>query len=135
MIIWEFKSTEVGTYAAQLSPTGYSIDGQDLDANSYRAINTGNLIDTVVSKSWAKIGFSYNYLSESEAQALSSTLLTNPMYVRLKCPLLGASLQEYEVRCSKKNLKMVSDARTVGDDNVHYTMDFNLVQKKWVTGQ
>ena len=95
--------------------------------NSYRSKNSGNLIDTVISKSWAKIGFDYNCLTEAEIQALLPLLATNPLYVKAKNPVFGNEYVEMEMRCSRKSAEMLE----TGD----YTLSFNLVQKKKVAGQ
>jgi len=135
MLVWEFKSTALGTYEDMPTPSGYGINAQDLDANSFRSIVTGNLRSSVISKAWSSISFSYNYLSEAEIASLSAKLLYLPMYVRLKDPVLGNTSEEYEVRCSKKEMSMISQARTELDDNIHYKMSFNLIQITRVDGQ
>lgn len=127
MLLWQIKTTSGGTYKTQKSPSSYKIDWEDLDNNSYRSKNSGNLIDTVISKSWAKIGFNYNCLSEAEIQALLPLLATNPLYVKAKNPVFGNEYVEMEMRCSKKSAEMLE----TGD----YSLSFNLVQKKKVSGQ
>jgi len=127
MLLWETKLNSNGTYEIQKSPSSYKIDAEDLDNNSYRSINSGNLIDNVISKAWSKLQFSYNYLKEDEAKKLCALLLNNPFYVRAKNPVLGHEYEELEVRCSKRSLQMLE----TGD----YTLSFNLVQKKKVSGQ
>lgn len=128
MLLWETKETSSGTtYTPRKSPSSYKIDWEDLDNNSYRSKNSGNLIDTVISKSWAKIGFNYNCLSEAEIQALLPLLANNPIYVKAKNPVFGNEYVEMEMRCSKKSAEMLE----TGD----YSLSFNLVQKKKVSGQ
>lgn len=128
MLLWETKETSSGTtYTPRKSPSSYKIDWEDLDKNSYRSITSGNLIDTVVSKNWSKIQFNYNCLSEAEIQALLPLLATNPLYVKAKNPVFGNEYVEMEMRCSKKSAEMLE----TGD----YTLSFNLVQKKKVSGQ
>ena len=125
MLIWQVKIS--GTYNTMKSPSSYKIDWEDLDNNSYRSKNSGNLIDTVISKSWAKIQFNYNCLSEIEMQDILPKLSNNPIYVKAKNPVFGSEYVEMEMRCSKKSAEMLE----TGD----YTLSFNLVQKKKVAGQ
>lgn len=125
MLLWQIKTG--GTYKTQKSPSSYKIDWEDLDKNSYRSKNSGNLIDTVISKSWAKIGFSYNLLTEDELKTLLPKLANNPIYVKAKNPVFGSEYVEMEMRCSRKSAEMLE----TGD----YTLSFNLVQKKKVAGQ
>jgi hypothetical protein len=128
MLLWETKETSSGTtYTPRKSPSSYKIDWEDLDNNSYRSKNSGNLIDTVISKSWAKIGFNYNCLTEAEIQALLPLLASNPLYVKAKDPVFGNEYVEMEMRCSRKSAEMLE----TGD----YSLSFNLVQKKKVAGQ
>ena len=128
MLLWETKETSSGTtYTPRKSPSSYKIDWEDLDKNSYRSITSGNLIDTVVSKSWSKLQLTYNCLTEAEIQALLPLLATNPLYVKAKNPVFGNEYVEMEMRCSKKSAEMLE----TGD----YTLSFNLVQKKKVSGQ
>ena len=127
MLLWEVKPTSGVTYTTMKSPSSYKIDWEDLDNNSYRSKNSGNLIDTVISKSWAKIQFNYNCLSEIEMQDILPKLSNNPIYVKAKNPVFGNEYVEMEMRCSKKSAEMLE----TGD----YTLSFNLVQKKKVSGQ
>ena len=124
MLLWEAKVN--GTYTDMKTPSSYKIDWEDLDNNSYRSKNSGNLIDTVISKSWSKISFQYNCLTENEVNTLLGVLNQNPIYVKAKNPFFSAE-KELEMRCSKKSAEMLE----TGD----YTLSFNLVQKKKVAGQ
>lgn len=124
MLLWKAKVS--GTYTTMLTPSSYKIDYEDLDKDSYRSITSGNLIDTVISKSWSKISFQYNCLSEGEVNALLGVLNQNPIYVKAKNPFFSAET-ELQTRCSKKSVEMLE----TGD----YTLSFNLVQKKKVSGQ
>lgn len=125
MLLWQVKIS--GAYTDMKTPSTYKIDWEDLDKNSYRSITSGNLIDTVVSKSWTKLQFNYNCLTESELQTILPILANNPLYVKAKNPIFGTEYVEMEMRCSKKSAEMLE----TGD----YTLSFNLVQKKKVSGQ
>jgi len=124
MLLWKAKVS--GTYKTMLTPSSYKIDYEDLDKDSFRSITSGNLIDNVISKSWSKISFQYNCLTESEVNTLLSALNQNPIYVKAKNPFFSSET-ELEMRCSKKSIEMLE----TGD----YTLSFNLVQKKKVSGQ
>ena len=125
MLLWEAKVS--GTYKDMKTPSSYKIYWEDLDYNSYRSKNSGNLIDNVISKSWSKLQFNYNCLTESELQTILPILANNPLYVKAKNPIFGTEYVEMEMRCSKKSAEMLE----TGD----YTLSFNLVQKKKVSGQ
>ena len=127
MLLWYTKPSASGTYTQQKTPSSYKIDWEDLDANSYRSIATGNLIDTVISKKWSKLQFSYSCLSQNEANTILTEINKNPMYVKAINPLFNSGYIEAEFRCSKVSAEMLE----TGD----YKLSFNLVQKKKVSGQ
>lgn len=127
MLLWQAKKTSNGSYTDMKTPTSYDIDWKDLDNNSYRSINSGNLIDTVVSKSWSKLYFNYDYLTFEEITKILSFLSYNPIYNKAKNPIFGTEYVELEMRCSKKKASMVQTGE--------YKLSFNLVQKKKVAGQ
>lgn len=127
MLLWQAKTTSGGMYQNMPTPSSYKIDWEDLDNNSYRSITSGNLIDTVVSKSWTKLQFTYNCLTEEEMKTLLPILSNNPLYVKAKNPVFGTEYVEMEMRCSKKSAEML--------ETRDYKLSFNLVQKKKVSGQ
>ena len=127
MILWQIKTTKTGSYENMPTPSTYKIDWEDLDNDSYREINEGNLIDEMISQSWSKLYFSYNYLTEEQIENLLPRLKQNPLYVKAKNPIFGTEYVELEMRCSKKSAEMLE----TGD----YNLSFNLVQKKKVSGQ
>ena len=127
MLLWYTKTTANGEYQLQDSPSTYKIDLEDLDNNSYRSINSGNLIDSVVSYSWSKIQFNYKYRTHAQLKTLLPLLQTNPLYVKAMDPAFGNDYVEMQMRCSRKSFEMLEDGG--------YTLSFNLVQKKKVTGQ
>lgn len=127
MLLWYTKSSTNGSYTQRKTPSKYKIDWEDLDNNTYRSIATGNMIDTVISKKWSKLQFSYNHLTEDEVNELLSIVNANPIYVKAINPFFSGGYIEAEFRCSKASCEML--------ENHNYTMSFNLVQKKKVNGQ
>lgn len=127
MLLWYTKPSSSGTYTQRLTPSSYKIDWEDLDNNSYRSIVTGNLIDSVISKKWSKLQFNYSHLTESQVKSLMDYINVNPIYVKAVNPIFSGGYIEGEFRCSKANCEMLEDHC--------YTMSFNLVQKKKVSGQ
>lgn len=127
MLLWYTKASASGTYTQRKTPSTYKIDWEDLDANSYRSKATGNLIDSVISTNWSKLQFSYKCLNETEVNQLMTILKANPIYVKAINPLFSSGYIEAQFRCSKKSAEMLE----TGD----YTLSFNLVQKKKVSGQ
>ncbi len=127
MDIWYVKPNASGEYVRKKSPSTYSGECEDLDANSYRSKTTGNLIDNVVSTRWSKLKFTYNCLTQDEFYDLTQTIKANPIYAKCLHPIFANHYIEAEFRCSKFSW----DILETGD----YKLTFNLVQKKRVSGQ
>ena len=129
MLVWYARTTS-GTFSnsdLMPSPSSYKIDWEDLDANSYRSVATGNLISNIISKKWSKLQFSYKCKSEADVKAILDKINVNPIYVKAMNPIFSGGYIEAEFRCSKAS----SEKLETGD----YTLSFNLVQTKKVTGQ
>ena len=127
-MLLQYKTSSSGTYSDFPTPSTYGIEIEDLDANSYRSITTGNLHDNVISKSWSKIKLSYNFLTATQIKDIMTILNYNPIYIKAKDPALGTEWIEMEMRCSKKSCEMI-------EAQLGYKASFNLVQKKKVSGQ
>ncbi len=127
MLLWQAKTTLGGTYADMATPSTYTHNLEDLDKDSYRSVVSGNLIDTVISKKWTKIGMEYNHLTKAELYSLLTVLNANPIYVKVKDHPLFNVDTEMEMRCSRLDYEML--------ENHNFKLKFNLVQKKKVVGQ
>lgn len=127
MLLWYTKANIDGKYVQQLTPSGYKIDFEDLDAKSYRSIANGDLIDNVISKKWSKLMFSYKHLTEAQVNNILHAINVNPIYVKAVNPLFDNGYIEAKFRCSRGSCEMLEDHS--------YTLSFNLVQKNKVNGQ
>ena len=127
MLLWKAKASSSGNYTNMKTPSSYKIDWEDLDNKTYRSIATGDMIDTVVSKKWSKLQLSYKHLSEAEVNAILTMINNNPIYVYAINPLFSGGFIEAQFRCSKVSCEMLEDH--------FYSLSFNLVQKKKVSGQ
>ncbi len=125
---WYTKPSATGTYVEMPQPTDFEIEVEDLDANSYRSITTGNLIDSVVSKNWSKCKFKFENLTQAQATDLISKCSVNPIYAKIENPIWSSGFLEAQFRCSKKTITkmMTRDKR--------YSVSLNLVQKNKITG-
>jgi hypothetical protein len=127
MTIWEVKDTENGTYYKMPSPSSFKSDWEDLDKDSYRSVNSGNLIDNVISYAWLKCSFEYNCLTKTERRYILQRIRRNPILVRIEDDAISENKVNLKMRCSRFSSEMLE----TGD----YTLSFNLVQKIKVTGQ
>lgn len=74
---WYIKPSASGTYVKMLQPSDYEIEIEDLDADTYRAITTGDMIDTVVSKNWSKCKFKFSALTKEQVNDLVAKCSNN----------------------------------------------------------
>jgi hypothetical protein len=129
MLLWYARSSsgEFTEANKMLTPSTYKIDWEDLDNKTYRSIATGDMIDTVISKKWSKLQFSYRHLTAEQVNSLMTMLNNNPIYVKAINPLFPSGYIVAQFRCSKASCEML--------ENHNYSLSFNLVQKKKVNGQ
>jgi len=135
-MLWQVKVS--GSYVDMPTPSSYRIDWEDLDSNSYRSATNGNLIRSRLSSKWFKGNFEFNYMSESDLEALLTKINTNPIYVKIKSPLFGTSgWLEMEAYVSKVSVEMIRNDPTANSNvnNQWGKLSFNIIQSKIVSGQ
>lgn len=132
-MLWSAKKSSGGSYTQMKTPSEYTINWEDLDKNSYRAISTGNLIRTPVSKKWFSGNFTFNYLTEQEAEQILDMINTYPLYVKVKSPLFGLAGEiEFKAYVSKASISMLRN----NTDNPTWTnLQFNIIQSEKIGGQ
>lgn len=134
-MLWQAKTTASGSYQDMKTPSSYKIDYEDLDSNSYRSVTNGNLIRSKLSSKWFKGSFSYNYITQSEAESILSIINAYPLYVRIKSPMFGSQgVVEFEAYVSKVSLEMLKN--NPNDNGAEWVnLSFNIIQSKVVNGQ
>lgn len=133
MMLWEAKATSNENYKTMKTPSTYKISWEDLDSNSYRSVTTGNLIRKTVSKKWFKGSFTFNYLTENEAEEILTMINNYPLYVRVKSPLFGSNgIVECQAYVSQVSINMQQNKDTGATWN---DLTFNIVQSKIISGQ
>lgn len=120
---------------AQQSPSGFSLDIEDIDCDSYRSTVTASLIDKVIAKGLVKASFSYDRCTEEEAEALMAETWKNPMNLDIKCPILGGKILSAEFRCSKRRCEMIKTGIEEQSNETRWKVSFSVSQKKKVRGQ
>ncbi len=132
-MLWEAKTTSNGSYTTMKTPSSYKISWEDLDSNSYRSVTTGNLIRKIVSKKWFKGSFTFNYLTENEAETILSMINHYPLYVRVKSPLFSSNgIMECQAYVSQVSISMQQNKDTGA---TWADLTFNIVQSKMIAGQ
>ena len=127
--VWQAKIGTNGTYADMPSPSTYKIDWEDLDKNSYRSTINGNLFRHPLSKHWFKIAFGWSYITEANLKTVAEMVNQDNLYIRCKSPAFGTNswieLPGYVSKMSADYL----------EGRVGWTLSFNFVQSKVVSGQ
>ncbi len=132
-MLWEAKAKSSDNYTTMKTPSTYKISWEDLDSNSYRSITTGNLNRSILGKKWLKASFTFNYLTEQEAETILSMVNNYPFYIKIKSPLFGTNgLFECQAYVSKVSISMQQNK----ENGATWTeLSFNIVQSKKVAGQ
>lgn len=117
------------------SPSSYKDNIEDLDNDSYTSKVTGALIDNVVATGMVKAEFSYDDLTEEEAEELLQATYKNPMLVTLKCPSVRGGILTAPFRCSKRTSEMVDTGLDEDATKSHWKISFNIMQKSVVDSQ
>lgn len=133
-MLWEAKAKLNDNYTPMKTPSGYKLNGKDLDKKSYRSIATGNVKRPVIlGKKWLKFSFSFNYTTEEEIEPILTMINNYPLYVKLKSPMWGTNgIVELDGYVSDFEAKMIQNKET-GADWGQLTFDF--VQGRRVAGQ
>lgn len=128
-MIWQARIGSSGSYTDMPTPSSYRIDWEDLDKNSYRSSITGDLYRHPLSKHWMKIAFNYNYITATDLNTITSMVNQNNLYIKAKTPAFGTNgwieMQGYVSKFSAELL----------EGQIGYSLSFNFVQSKKVSGQ
>lgn len=132
-MLWEIKQTD-GSYKTMKTPSSYKIDWEDQDYNTYRSVVSFNLVRTTYSQKWFKGSFSFNYLTEQEAESILKDISKYPLTIRIKSPLFGTNgVLETQMYVSKASINM--ERNKDGNNQTWNNLSFNLIQSKKVGGQ
>lgn len=128
-MIWSLKTSASGNYQQMRSPTALSIDGEDLDLDSYRSVANGNLIRKILGFKWQKIGFEFVLKSEEDCAAFLRPILDNhPLYIKVVSPIMSKDGYAELVGCVSK-VRIV--ARRASDGNgLAWTVSFNFTESQ-----
>ena len=135
-MLWQCKKKTTDEFVDMKTPSSYKVSYEDLDSKTYRSITNGNMIRRRVSSKWFKGSFTFNYITQSEAEEILDMINSNPLYVRIKSPMFGTNgIVEFEAYVSKVSMEMIRNDKT--NNNTHEWVDltFNIVQTKVVNGQ
>lgn len=117
------------------SPSSFKLDIDDLDIDSYRSKINASLIDKTLAKGLVKCSFSWDYLTEAEAEEIMALTWQNPMPLEIKCPILGGKVLSADFRCAKRSCEMISTDDNTQSTKTKWKVSFTCSQKKAINGQ
>ena len=117
------------------SPSTYKDDIEDTDNDSYTSVVDAELIDNPIAVGMVKAQFSYDYLTEEEAEEILQETYKNPMNLTLKCPSVPGGIITAPFRCSKRRSEMIDTKDDEDPTKSHLKVSFNVMQKKLVESQ
>lgn len=134
-MLWQAKKSATGSYVTMKTPSSYKISWEDLDSNSYRSIANGDLIRSRLTSKWYSGSFSFNYLTEKEAEDIMNMINSDPVYIRAKSPMFGTNgWVEMECYVSKASIEMRMN-NGAGGKSDWTSLSFNIIQGKVINGQ
>lgn len=128
-MVWKYNGV------TQKTPSSFSINIDDIDLDSYRSTIDASLIDKTLAKGLLKCSFSFDYLTEAEAEALMALTWNNPMPLEIKCPILGGKTISANFRCAKRTCNMISTDSETQSTKTKWKVSFTCSQKTKVSGQ
>lgn len=128
-MVWKFNGE------VQKSPSSFKLNIDDIDVDSYRSTVNASLIDKTLAKGMIKCSFSFDYLTEEEAEHLMALTWNNPMPLEIKCPILGGKVLSADFRCAKRSVDMISTDEEEQSTKTKWKVSFTCSQKKKVRGQ
>ena len=72
-MVWKYNGE------VQKSPSSFKLNIDDIDVDSYRSTVNASLIDKTLAKGMIKCSFSFDYLTEEEAEHIMALTWNNPM--------------------------------------------------------
>lgn len=128
-MVWKYNGE------TKKSPSSFKINIDDIDLDSYRSIVDASLIDKTLAKGMIKVSFSWDYLTEKEAEELMELTWHNPMPLEIKCPILGGKTLKGNFRCAKRSCDMISTDDDPNSEETKWKVSFSCSQKERVEGQ
>lgn len=121
MIVWQ-TSSDNSTWATMKTPESYKIDVEDLDNNSYRSVTTGELIRSVIAKSWYKVSMSFSNLTEAECTTIMNAIKDGTVYFKFLSPVFGIDgYVSFKGYVSKHSME-------TSNVDAGWSLSFNVVQ-------
>lgn len=128
-MVWKYNGE------TQKSPSSFKINIDDIDVDSYRSTSNASLIDKTLAKGMLKCSFSFDFLTEEEAEHLMALTWNNPMPLTIKCPILGGKIITADFRCAKRTCDMILTDEIEQSTKTRWKVSFTCSQKKKVSGQ
>ena len=124
-MLWKCKQSASAQYTDMPEPSEYTIDGEDVDTDSYRSPINHQIVRTNISYKWQKFQMVFYFKTEQEAFDLISMVNVYPLYCMFRTPIMANPSndfwKEFVGYVSKVNLEMYNMEKG-------YKVSFNFVE-------
>lgn len=117
------------------SPSTYKDNIEDTDNDSYTSVVDATLNDNRIACGMIKAEFTFDDLTESEAEKILQETYKNPMTVTLKCPSVLGGMLTAKFRCSSRSSEMNSSENDEDTSKSYWKVSFNIMQKEMTDEQ
>ena len=126
-MLWKCKQNASDSYTDMPEPSEYTIDGEDVDTDTYRSPINHQIVRTNISYKWQKISMVFYFKTEAEAFSLINMINVYPLYCQFRTPIMSTAANNYWKDLigyiSKVNLEMYNK-------EMGYKVSFNFVEGK-----
>lgn len=92
-MLWQVK---VGnSYVDMPEPSEYSIDGEDVDTDTYRSPIDHRIVRTNISYKWQKVQMAFWFKTEAEAYDMINKVNVYPLYCKFRTPIMSTASANY----------------------------------------
>ena len=123
-----YVSNDNASWVAMPSPSTYKIEWSDLDDQSYRSVATGDMIEDIIKRRWAKLFLSFKALCDFDTNFILSRVNADNVYFKILSPAFGDGYISFKGRVSKMSTELLLG--TLCKDDPRYNVSFNVVQIK-----
>lgn len=122
-MLWKLK--QGNTYIDMPEPSEYTIDGEDVDTDTYRSPITHDIIRDFYTKKWQKVQMVFYFKTEAEAYTLINQIDNYPLTCKFRTPIHSDPADDYWLELigyiSKVHLEMYNM-------ELGYKVSFNFVE-------
>jgi hypothetical protein len=117
------------------SPSTYKDNIEDTDNDSYSSVVDATLNDNRIACGMVKAEFSFDDLTEEEAEMVLQETYKNPMNLTIKSPSVLGGMLTAKFRCSSRSSEMNTTEASEDATKSYWKVSFNVMQKEMTDEQ